>query len=221
MPALLLVRHGQASFGSANYDVLSENGHRQAALVGAALRDRVNPEVVVAGSLQRQQKTAAELVSAAGFEVRSVRHGGWDEYDHAELLRGAAGRFGALKTGVAAAMGNSAGVQAALDAALRAWSTSDERWSKGLSFKEFQQGALDALDEALAGDPALVVTSGGVIAAIAAHLLGAGPETFVALNRVSVNTGITTVVRGRSGTSLLTFNEHAHLAGHPDLLTYR
>ena len=43
----------------------------------------------------------------------------------------------------------------------------------------------------------------------------------MALNRVTVNTGITKVVRGRSGTSLLSFNEHAHLTGVSGMLTYR
>jgi hypothetical protein len=66
-----------------------------------------------------------------------------------------------------------------------------------------------------------VFTSGGVIATVGAALLGLGAEGFVALNRVTVNTGITKVVRGRSGTSLLSFNEHAHLTGVPGMLTYR
>ena len=35
MPSVLLVRHGQASFGSDDYDVLSEVGHRQAEVVAA------------------------------------------------------------------------------------------------------------------------------------------------------------------------------------------
>ena len=34
MSVLLLVRHGQASWGSADYDVLSDRGHEQSRLLG-------------------------------------------------------------------------------------------------------------------------------------------------------------------------------------------
>ena len=71
------------------------------------------------------------------------------------------------------------------------------------------------------GGVGVVVTSGGVIAAVCADLLRVGAEGFVALNRVVVNTGVTKLVSGRSGTSLLSFNDHAHLDAVPDLLTYR
>jgi hypothetical protein len=65
-----------------------------------------------------------------------------------------------------------------------------------------------------------VSTSGGVIAALCVGLLGVAPAAFVALNRVTVNAGVTKVVRGRGGTTLVSFNEHAHL--EPDgLVTYR
>ena len=66
----------------------------------------------------------------------------------------------------------------------------------------------------------MAVTSGGVIAVLAAHLLGLADDAFVALNRVTVNTGVTRVVIGRQGRSLVTFNEHTHLEAG-GLVTYR
>ena len=55
-----------------------------------------------------------------------------------------------------------------------------------------------------------------------AALLAAGGPTVVALNRVVVNAGLTTLLVGSSGVNLVTFNDHAHLAGeHADLRTYR
>ena len=39
MSELLVIRHGQASFGQDNYDVLSDLGHRQSKAVGALLRE--------------------------------------------------------------------------------------------------------------------------------------------------------------------------------------
>ena len=70
---------------------------------------------------------------------------------------------------------------------------------------------------------AVVLTSGGPIAWAAASLLAgdrlAGTDLWLRLNPVSINTGVSTVVCGASGTTLVTFNAHDHLS--PDLLTYR
>jgi broad specificity phosphatase PhoE len=84
---VLLVRHGQASFGAADYDVLSELGERQSRVVGAALAARrVRPDVVVHGSMRRQQETAKALVSAAGWPAPVLEDAGWDEMDHLQVL---------------------------------------------------------------------------------------------------------------------------------------
>jgi hypothetical protein len=61
-----------------------------------------------------------------------------------------------------------------------------------------------------------------VVAAACVALFGAPAESLVAFNRVTVNTGVTKLVRGRSGTSLVSFNEHGHLeAPESALVTYR
>jgi hypothetical protein len=53
-------------------------------------------------------------------------------------------------------------------------------------------------------------------------LLGVPPAAFVAFNRVVVNTGITRLAHGRGGTTLVSFNEHAHLESPGrSLITYR
>lgn len=62
---LHLVRHGQASFGSSNYDVLSPVGHLQAKHLGehfAAIGRQFDGLVV--GRMQRQIDTAAGLIDA-------------------------------------------------------------------------------------------------------------------------------------------------------------
>jgi hypothetical protein len=41
------------------------------------------------------------------------------------------------------------------------------------------------------------------------------------LNPVCVNSGVTRLVAGRRGTTLVSFNEHGHLDGVPGVLTYR
>ncbi|WP_194861659.1 phosphoglycerate mutase family protein, partial [Dietzia sp. SYD-A1] len=63
MGAIHLVRHGQASFGSGDYDRLSETGHLQAELTGRDMAARgLRPDVVIHGGMRRQRETAQGLV---------------------------------------------------------------------------------------------------------------------------------------------------------------
>ena len=214
MPIVLLVRHGQASFGSADYDRLSDLGRRQAEATGAWLRDRgLRRPVAVHGSLLRQRDTAALALAAAGHEVQPRTDPRWDEYDHIDLVR----RYGAAHD--APEPRSSREFQVLLDSALIAWV---EHGDEG-GWPAFTNGVGDALGELVAGleegQDAVVFTSAGVIAAACAQLLGTGAPGLVALNRVAVNGAVTKLAAGRSGPALLSFNEHSHLDG--DLLTYR
>ena len=66
----------------------------------------------------------------------------------------------------------------------------------------------------------MVFTSGGPIAAVVSRLLSGGDALWATLNPVTVNTAITKVVSGRSGLTMVSYNEHGHLDG-TELLTYR
>lgn len=216
MPTVTLLRHGQASFGAADYDNLSELGHRQARVAADTLAARgLRNPVVASGTLRRQRDTAAPV--ARRFGVDDVRvDPRWNEYDHVAMVEHAVTASGrSMPTGERA-------FQAVLDVALGRWVTDDaaDGW------QAFSGGAVAALQELVdilePGCDAVVATSGGVIAAIAAHLVGGSAETVVALNRVVVNAGFTTLLAGRSGLSLLGFNDHAHFTGAAaSLRTYR
>jgi broad specificity phosphatase PhoE len=218
MPVVHLVRHGQASFGAADYDALSELGHRQAEVVGKVLAARgLRDPLVVSGALSRQRDTAATLMRTAGIAGAAEVDARWDEYDHVAIVE----RYGDDAAGAPeSASGSAASVQSVLDAALRGWIAADADEPGG--WRVFATAGSEALHDLLPrlhGRDGVVVTSGGVIAALCAALLGAGPDGMIRLNRVTVNAGITTLLAGRSGISLLTFNEHAYLPA--DLRTYR
>ena len=57
----------------------------------------------------------------------------------------------------------------------------------------------------------LVFTSGGVIAALTAHLLGQGSLTAHDVNKSLVNTGVTSIQITNQKPRLLSLNEHSHL----------
>ena len=215
MPLVAIVRHGQASFGAADYDALSAVGQEQSGLVGAELlrRGLREPEVV-AGTLRRQQHTASLLMAAAGYPGPCGTDKRWDEFDHLALLH----RYVAPER-IEPALADSRVFQRLLDEALDAW-TRDGGWAA------FTADALAALHDVVErlpkGRDAVVVSSGGVIGALAAGLIGAPATTGIALNRVAVNGAISLVTVGGSGANLLSFNDHAHFAGTDrTLLTYR
>jgi broad specificity phosphatase PhoE len=70
------------------------------------------------------------------------------------------------------------------------------------------------------GETAAVFTSGGPIAALAADARGLPDSAMVAFNHVAINGGVSKLVGGRRGISLISFNEHAHLE-QDGLVTYR
>ena len=212
MPTVLLVRHAQGSFGGADYDVLSERGNEQAAALADDLEAReVNVTRVLAGSLARQRDTAVPVAERFGHDVEV--DGRWNEYESEELIASHASptRF----------EGTQREFQALLDEALVDWvRREDGSWA---AFRDRVGAAFAELTGSLeSGETAVVSSSGGPIAAIAVQLLGLPPEGFVALNRVAVNAGVTKVVTGASGATLVSFNEHAYLERPGrSLLTYR
>jgi len=70
---LLLVRHGQGSMGTADYDQLSELGHRQARAAGARLaRADLSISQVWCGGLVRQQETARAVLAELGLSGEQI-----------------------------------------------------------------------------------------------------------------------------------------------------
>jgi broad specificity phosphatase PhoE len=221
MGVIHLVRHGQASFGSADYDQLSELGVRQSQAVGDELRRRgIGEALAWCGTLARQRGTA----HAAGFSPQQDPR--WDEYDFHDVLAG---------HGIAPADGTGAAdprsFQRGLDSALAHWVEAGASSSCQESWAVFASRTRSVLDELAAslgqGEDAVVFTSGGVIGALAALVLSCGAEpdwgrVFLPLHRVVCNAGITKLIVGRSGVSMVSFNEHAHFEGEASgLLTYR
>ncbi len=83
MAELLVIRHGQASFGQENYDVLSDLGREQARAAGDWLRAMGwVPDRTITGTLDRQIDTLSEM----GFDGAREEHDGLNEYDFGNLL---------------------------------------------------------------------------------------------------------------------------------------
>jgi broad specificity phosphatase PhoE len=228
MPTVLLVRHGQASFGGSDYDVLSELGRRQAEIVGAALAERgVQPRAVVTGGLRRQIDTAE--IAAAGDWPAPTADPRWDEYDADDVLTAHSSSSARLQRGEGEGPPpelTTQQFQVVLDEALHAWTEHAGEGRARQSWPAFQGGASEALAELAAGlgrgETGVVFTSAGTVAALLTALLELPARAFVAFNRVQINTAVTKVAFGASGASVVSFNDHSHLErGDRSLVTYR
>jgi len=86
--SLLLVRHGQASAGAANYDCLSERGTEQCRRLGRWLAATGHAfDGVMVGGMQRHAQSAAAVAEgyaqAGGAPLpASELDAGFDEFDH-------------------------------------------------------------------------------------------------------------------------------------------
>jgi broad specificity phosphatase PhoE len=216
VPTILLIRHGQASYGTDDYDRLSDAGHAQAAAIAGELaRRRPSIERVVHGSLRRQSETAAPTLEA--LSLAATIDPRLDEYDMDEIVAGhtdSSVRTNAPRSGQPVSSGE---FQRVLELGMSAWIDAAEGSRCAETWPAFATRCSAGLAAAAAGltsgSTAVVFTSAGVIAALCCSLLGLPPKTLIPLNRVAVNAGLTKVASGRSGLSLVSFNEHGYLEG--------
>jgi broad specificity phosphatase PhoE len=216
---LLLVRHGQASFGSDDYDALSPLGFEQSRMLGEALAARrIEAATVLAGGKRRHRETAETCAAAAGWTGELVVDEGWDEFDFLSVLAVHPPAHGVAEP-------TKAEFQRWFEEATAAWIAGVER-EYAETFLEFNTRVLNALERAaaLAEDgPVAVFSSGGPIAwAVSAVLTeGGSADLWTRLNRMSVNASLTRLVSGSRGLNLLTYNDQSHLDGVHGAVTYR
>ncbi len=225
MGMVLLVRHGQASFGAEDYDVLSETGFAQSKRLGAWLAaGHVVPTAVLSGAMRRQRDTATAMAEGAGWSLMPELDEAWDEFDHLGVVaRGSGGAGSRLPS--TTDMDRRA-FQEAFVAATGRWSGGEHDDEYDESWPAFVTRVTAGLERVCARDGVtVVVSSGGPIAVACAALIDPEatpaelPRLWNAFNTVCANTGVTRVITGSTGRRMLTFNEHSHLAR--EQVTYR
>lgn len=224
---LLLVRHGQASYGAADYDNLSPRGQLQSRRLGEWLaRGGHRFETVVVGGMRRHRQTAeavAEAFATQGLPLpEPIADEGFAEFDHEAV-------FGAYMTRdpedpivVASRSGLPRDVVPMLQAALLAW-TQDELPGLPESWDAFGQRVRSAGErlEALAdGREALVLSSGGVISRLAQIALEVPAARAVELNLSLRNTALSEFHPHGGRLRMNTWNALPHLHGERELWTY-
>jgi broad specificity phosphatase PhoE len=229
MGVIYVVRHGQAAFGTENYDQLTEIGFAQTRLLGAYFAKRkIHFDAVFTGTLRRQIETADAILESHPEHSASAREiiPGLDEYKPEAILTALTGESPVM-TAAGAARRDPMVVREhfrLLREALLAWAEDRTRPVDMMPFAEFQDGAVGALIEARQRFPdghVLVVSSGGAIGAMVAQVLNAPAATAVELNLRIRNSSLTEFASTPRRHHLVSFNGLPHLdSGDPSLITY-
>ena len=221
MGTLYLVRHGQASFGADDYDVLSELGYRQALRLGEYFKYKgMTFDAAFTGTLRRQIKTFEGIAEGMGLPMTATALPGLNEYD-SEAVIGAIhphklekptspemyrSHFRLLKDGLAQWM---AGV------------VSPHGMPSYTDFVAGITGTLDHIRKNFEGN-VLLVSSGGPISTAVGHVLGTSPEATIELNLRIRNASVTEFAFTPKRHMLVTYNTLPHLDApeHAGWVTY-
>ncbi len=231
MGEIYLVRHGQASFGAADYDQLSQLGIAQSRQLGAWLSASGQRfDRVVTGTLRRHRQTADECLAAQLHSCPRSEDSGLNEYDHREMLLRYDPRLAAPESVakvIAAHPNPRRAFQELFAAAFARWVSGQHDADYAESFSGFRTRVLGALERLVGAagrsERLIIFTSGGPIAVIAQSLLGLSDERVAALNFSLANAALTTAFFGASGLRLGTLNAFQHLEqpGEGTLVSYR
>lgn len=214
MAELYLVRHGQASFGEGEYDVLSDLGAQQSRWLGEYFTERyIGFDRVFTGSLRRQRETAHAIARGMGAEFDLEEHPGLNEYDFGALLE-------ALLAGTDSnepdpLLSDQKTFYRTLKKALNAWLDGDLQGPLPETWAQYSARVSDALRAiqatATKNAKVLVVSSGGPISYMVAKITQAPERQAIEFNLQLYNTGISKFFFTTERMMMSGFNAIPHL----------
>lgn len=219
MTTIVLVRHGQASFGAANYDRLSPLGERQADILGLHWQaGGFVTEHAFSGSMQRQRVTGERALAASGHAaVPLSTDRAFNEFNHTQLISAylplVARENPDLAIDAQTLLSDPAKFRPMFNLIVSAWiegreplSPIDETWSA------FSQRCVDGVRRAAEQAERIVAfTSGGVIMAVLREALGVEPKTALRMNWRIWNASVHEFHLQPQGLTLAGFNDVSHL----------
>ena len=221
MGTLYLVRHGQASFGAADYDRLSDLGHRQCRRLGEYFAHKGRRfDAVLTGTLRRHAQSLAGIAEGMGWQPEPLALPGLNEYDSEALIE-------AVHPGPLAKPDSPEVYRAhfrLLREALLQW-IAGRIAPRGMpSYVDFVAGIEAALDHVRSNHDGevLIVSSGGPISTAVGRILGTPAATTVELNLRMRNSAVTEFAYTPKRHMLVTYNTLPHLDGaeHAGWVTY-
>jgi len=215
---IILIRHGQASFGASDYDLLSELGKKQADITGRFFaKAGIHFDAAYSGTLKRQKQTAEIVLNSISAQISDS----FDEYDFMAIIR----------SQLPDLLGKESDQILINDAVFdKYFGKMMKRWASGVddkpgveTFSHFTQRVINGIKTAAADNPGkttAIFTSGGVIGMALHAVLNIAPwEAFKSAWYIP-NCSISSIVFNEKGLKLETFNSMAHL-NVKGLITYR
>ena len=224
MSKVIIVRHGQASLGKANYDELSKKGVNQANLLGQYLKKHYQePCSILAGTLTRHKQTALEIMKAYPNALELKLDPDWNEFDFKKLIS----LYLKLHPHETPKTGDIRAFFSILKKSMLAWSKDSldyqsidlESWDM---FSKRVNRALSKVTDHDMHGPQIIVSSGGVIAITLMRILETSPNTMIDLNFQIRKTSYTELLIKPNRLNLIAFNQVNHLleTGDESLLSY-
>ncbi|MBB2497210.1 histidine phosphatase family protein [Aquipseudomonas ullengensis] len=236
MGSIYLIRHGQASFGADDYDVLSPTGIRQAEILGEHLGHLgLSFDRCLAGTLRRQQHTATSALQrcvAAGLPAPELEiDAAFNEFDAEAVIRGLIPAMLADEPDAMRILRNPKDDRAAFQhlfaRIIRRWITGEYDQPGHETWQGFLDNVRGGLERLLAQTERqqniAIFTSGGTITAAIHLLTGVPADKAFELNWQIVNTSLSRLHFRNGEATLASFNSRVHLEllKAPELITYR
>ncbi|NQV71241.1 MAG: histidine phosphatase family protein [Pseudohongiella sp.] len=236
MSELIFIRHGQASFGEASYDKLSEKGVEQVRILAQHWQETGERfDCIYSGNLLRQKETARELLCLVKDSPQQVtENASFNEYNAEPLMRIYLRDHGAregLDPVDRKHWKDEKKFQQIIEAATMKWIRGElepQAQDEGFeSWADFQCRVHLAIDEIMARHSSnakvLISTSGGVVATAMQRVLQFPDEQVIRTNWMVHNSSVTRVKYGQGKLSLTLFNNLAHLErpGLQHMITFR
>lgn len=235
MGKLWLIRHGQASFGSDDYDALSETGFRQAEITGRHFaRAGIWFDAACTGSLRRQQETARTArVFQEGIPIfpEPAIMEQFNEYDFIKIINS---QLPQMIDEDPSIRQESKSIFDDHDVFVKLFSIMFTRWLSGRydipgveTFRQYQQRIMDGIHTLIheygPGKQIAVFTSGGVIGALLQMVMNLSPTITMETGWQIRNASVTALAYRDTDLVLSCFNSIAHLEAEndPDLITFR
>lgn len=223
MTTIYLIRHGQASAGAENYDVLSPIGRKQAAILGDHLRDiSLEFDGIYSGSLDRQIDTATIATGISSQELRIKDH--FNEYNHSDIFARYLPLLAQKNKTMADAASAGPNTMMTLEVfteLMNAWTQDNSEQADAIeSWPQFKNRISKGLQEISSShgprDNIAIFTSGGVICTIMQSVFNATPELAFEMNWGINNASVSRVKLKNEKIHLREYNNTAHLALQQD-----
>lgn len=224
MAEFYLVRHGQASFGAANYDKLSDLGHQQSEWLGHYFAQRdIGFDQVFVGEMVRHHETAQGIARGMQSEFQPDIDDGLNEFDFKAVIESFLHRYPEHRPSDNAPPPE---YYKLLKKSMHAWLADDlEHSMLSETWQQFEQRVQRALARVCNSDtdrPVLVVSSGGAMSMIMKQVLGFDASKVIDINLQTRNASFSHFYFNRNGIRLSSFNSVPHLdtPERADAITY-